>query len=81
MKTSENLCMLSAMFSLMNEEQKNLVTVSSDHIDVLTAGVDFNKFNIILQMNQTMDVRYIFKAAVGEQGRNFVRGTTRQKLR
>ena len=23
-----------------------------------------------------MDVRYVFKAAVGEQGRNFVRGTT-----
>jgi hypothetical protein len=38
-----------------------------------TAGVDFNKFNIILQMNQTMDVREVFKAAVGEQGRNFVR--------
>ena len=39
-----------------------------------TAGVDFNKFNIILQMNKTMDVRDIFKAAVGEQGKNFVRG-------
>ena len=47
-KTSENLCMLSAMFSLMNEEQKNLVTVGSDHIDILTAGVDFNNFVIKL---------------------------------
>lgn len=27
-------------------------------------------------MNGTMDVRQVFKAAVGEQGRNFVRGTT-----
>jgi hypothetical protein len=27
-------------------------------------------------MNKTMDVRDIFKAAVGEQGKNFVRGTT-----
>ena len=44
--------------------------------EILTARVDFNKFNIILQMNQTMDVREMFKAAVGEQGKNFVRGTT-----
>ena len=27
-------------------------------------------------MNGTMDVREVFKAAVNEQGKNFVRGTT-----
>ena len=45
-KAAENLCMLSAMFSLMNEEQKNLVTVSSEHVEIFTAGVDFNNFII-----------------------------------
>lgn len=31
-KTTENLCMLSAMYNIMNDEQRNLLTVRNIYI-------------------------------------------------